>query len=152
MLAHLEVLWGLCWGQVRPSRAMLGIWLCFFLDVTLFPNFALKSSPQWPASRMSELFIEDLPVFDLSQWPASFTFRAFSLPPLQWPASPLEVNFGLRRAVSPKSCFCVDGRCECPLNGPILGPCWGYVGSSGSMLGPGSPISGLGTGRRPMSA
>ena len=44
MLAHFEVLlglcwpiWGLCWGQVRPSRAMLGLWQ------TAQPDFVSKT-------------------------------------------------------------------------------------------------------------
>ena len=73
MLAHFEVLlglccpiWGLCWGQVRPSRAMLGLWLCYFHDATFIPKFCFKKLS--PAA----CFV-DLPVFDLA-------FRALSLP------------------------------------------------------------------------
>ena len=60
-------IWGLCWGQVRPSRAMLELWLCYFHDVT-FPKVCLKKLS--PAACVCRRF----------EWPASFTFRALSLP------------------------------------------------------------------------
>ena len=81
MLAHFEVLlglcwpiWGLCWGQVRPSRAMLGLWLCYFHDVTFIPKRCFKKF-----SALSICLSSTSP-----HWPASFTFRALSLPLGRW--------------------------------------------------------------------
>ena len=151
MLAHFEVLlglcwpmWGLCWGQVRPSRAMLGLWQTAqpdFVSKTLpLPGIGItKMSPgqvyvgrswgyvgvcwghvhpswgylgawltlrRWFWAKLfswlhlhSQILLEKAPASGLRvscldslskiclflsspQWPASFTFRSFLLPPV----------------------------------------------------------------------
>ena len=106
ILAHFEVLlglcwpiWGLCWGQVRPSWAMLGLWLCYFHDVTFSPKFCLETlspvaceSYVWIVCRR---FACLRPLHHGLRVSRFEHFRSHH----QWPISPLEVNFGLRRAV-----------------------------------------------------
>ena len=147
MLAHFEVLlglcwpvWGLCWGQVRPSWAMLGLWLRYFHDVTFIPKFCFKKLS--PAACESELFVEDFLSSTSPQClvPASFTFRAFSLPPVA--CEPLEVSFGLvaamlgscsrhffQKVFSPSTMTVFEA---------ILGPCWthheAHLNRFGAML------------------
>ena len=62
----------LCW----PHEVILG--LCCFHDFTFIPKFCLKKFP--PVACVARLKICLL--LSSSQCPASFTFRAFSLPPV----------------------------------------------------------------------
>ena len=178
--ARLGLCWGngslnilkLCWGYVGPSGVYVGakfahLELCWGYRCVIFHVVTFIPTPLWPASRMSELFVEDCWPSTSPQWPASFTFRAFSPPTVACE------SVGCERQPSKGRVAAMLGSCSrhffqrvfSPSTMTVfeasLGPCWtdheghlnlrghytkkpperAYVGPFWAMLG--SPIWGL---------
>ena len=84
-------IWGLCWGHVHPSWGYLGAWLTLrrWFWAKLFSWLHLHSQillEKAPASGLRVSCLDSLSKICLflssPQWPASFTFRSFLLPPV----------------------------------------------------------------------
>ena len=91
MLGLCWPIWGLCWGHVHPSWSYLGtlltlrrwFWAKLFSCLHLHSQILLEKAP---ASGLRGSCLDSwskIPLFLSSpQWPASFTFWAFLLPPV----------------------------------------------------------------------
>ena len=126
---------GLCWGQVRPSRAMLGLWQTAqpdFVSKTLFlPGTGItKMPPEQVYFGLSWGYVGPSGVYVGAKF------------------AHLEQCWGYRKRhsliLSPKPCSCL-GRAlqKCPLNRSMLAYLGAMLAHLGSMLGPCSPILGL---------
>ena len=124
-------IWGLCWGQVRPSWAMLGLWLRYFQDDTFIPKLCLKKLS--PVACESHVWIVCRRFAGLRPLPSGLRVSRFErFRPQQWPASPLGVNVGLRRAVL-QPCWAhvaviFSKECSLPAQWRVLKPVWAHVG------------------------
>ena len=84
-------IWGLCWGHVQISWSYLGAWLPLrrWFWASLFSGPHLHSQillEKVPASGLRDSCLyslsQSLLFFSSPQWPASFKFQAFLLPPV----------------------------------------------------------------------